>query len=48
MRTVIPTNADSDSRERGHCGGFVVMVSAIVGRVSAIVGIAQWPGCEVS
>jgi len=28
---------DSDSSERGHFEGFVVTVSAIVGRVSAIV-----------
>ena len=38
MRTAIRANVDSVSSERGHFGGFVVMVSAIVGVVSTIVG----------
>jgi len=38
MRTAFRGNADSDSSERGHFGGFVGTVSAIVGAVSAFVG----------
>jgi hypothetical protein len=54
-RTAFRRNADSVSSERGHFGGSVVTVSAIVGAVSTIVGLVstivgigstRW--CEVS